>query len=64
MKTNRKYQNKEVQEDLCQFEQGNELGAQLERNKRNFQKQFEENRKNKSAEDNLNKPYPTSNSNN
>lgn len=55
MKTTRKYQNKEVQEDLCQFEQGNELGAQLERNKRNFQKQFEENRKNKSAEDNLNR---------
>lgn len=29
----REYQSKQVEEDLYQFEMGNELGAQLERNK-------------------------------
>lgn len=38
---NREYQNKQVQEDLYQFEMGNELGAQLERNKDMHEQEYQ-----------------------
>lgn len=38
---NREYQNKQVEEDLYQFEMGNELGAQLERNKDMHEQEYQ-----------------------
>lgn len=37
----RAYQSPEIQEDLYQFEMGNELGAQLERNKDMHEKEYQ-----------------------
>lgn len=36
----RPYQKKQIAEDLYQFEMGNELGAQLERNKLDHEEQY------------------------
>ena len=37
----REYQSPEIQEDLYQFEMGNELGAQLEKNKDMHEKEYQ-----------------------
>lgn len=39
----RPYQKKQIAEDLYQFEMGNELGAQLERNKLVHEEQYKNN---------------------